>query len=290
MFKRKPEWIKVRPPGSPGYNYLKTEVSKYALSTVCQEANCPNIAECWKNRTLTLMILGDTCTRFCKFCNVKTGPGDGTVDAMEPRHTAELLKPLDLNYVVITSVDRDDLKDGGASHFAQTIREIKDLCPQTKVEVLTGDFQGDTHSLKTVLDAGPAVFAHNLETVKRLTPSVRDPRASYDTSLLVLKNVKSFSENIFSKSSLMLGLGETTEDILATMEDLRAADVDFLTMGQYLQPSRKHLPVERYVPPEEFDSLKEKALEMGFLGVASGPLVRSSYQADQLYWNAKKLE
>lgn len=279
----KPAWIKVRPPASPGYNYLKEEVSKLGLATVCQEARCPNIGECWQQKTLTIMIMGDTCTRFCKFCNVKTGKGSGYLDSMEPLKTAKLLEPLELNYVVITSVDRDDIDDGGAQHFAETITEVKKRNPKTLLEVLIGDFQGSEESLLKVIKARPDVISHNLETVRRLTPNIRDRRATYENSLLQLKRVKAHNEDIFTKSSLMLGLGETREEVEEAMKDLREINVDFLTLGQYLRPSQKHHPVERFAPPQEFEDLKVLGYKMGFKMVASGPLVRSSYKAGEFF-------
>lgn len=279
----KPSWIRVKAPGSPGYRYLKDQVENLGLHTVCQEARCPNIGECWEQKTLTIMILGDTCTRFCKFCNVKTGKGTGFVDEQEPRRTAQLLKPLNLNYVVITSVDRDDLEDGGAMHFANTIREVKKECPKTTLEVLTGDFSGSLDSLSMVVESGPDVISHNLETVERLTPSIRDRRASYKTSLLQLQRVKELSPSIYTKSSLMLGLGENMDEVIQSMQDLREIEVDFLTLGQYLRPSKIHNPVERFVTPEEFEELKKIGYNIGFKMVASGPLVRSSYKAGEYF-------
>jgi len=281
----KPSWIRVKAPGSAGYRYLKEKVGELGLHTVCQEARCPNIGECWEQKTLTIMILGDTCTRFCKFCNVKTGKGNGWVDPEEPNRTALLLKPLNLHYVVITSVDRDDLCDGGASHFAQTIQEVREKCPQTTLEVLTGDFSGSEESIHKVLRARPHVLSHNLETVERLTPSIRDRRASYRTSLLQLQRSKEFDSTIFTKSSLMLGLGETREEVIESMKDLRRIEVDFFTLGQYLRPSKIHHPVERFITPEEFEEFKSIGYELGFKMVASGPLVRSSYKAGEYFIN-----
>ena len=279
----KPSWIRVKAPGSPGYGYLKDQVQSLGLHTVCQEARCPNIGECWEQKTLTIMILGDTCTRFCKFCNVKTGKGNGWVDEQEPARTAQLLKPLNLNYVVITSVDRDDLEDGGANHFASTIREVKKNCPQTTLEVLIGDLSGSLRDLTTVVESRPDVISHNLETVERLTPSIRDRRASYKTSLLQLQRVKKLFPAIFTKSSLMLGLGENMDEVVQSMHDLREIEVDFLTLGQYLRPSKIHNPVERFVTPEEFEELKNIGYKIGFKMVASGPLVRSSYKAGEYF-------
>lgn len=284
-YSKKPEWIKVRPPASEGYFYLKEKTAKLNLSTVCQEARCPNIGECWEQKTLTIMIMGDTCTRFCKFCKVKTGKGSGFLDEAEPLNTALLLKPLNLNYVVVTSVDRDDIEDGGAEHFATTIQEIKKHNPNTTLEVLTGDFSGSLESIEKIIEAKPHVFSHNLETVRRLTPSIRDPRATYDQSLLQLKRVKEANNGIYTKSSLMLGLGETDEEIIEAMNDMRENSIDFLSLGQYLQPSQDHAPVMRYVPPKQFDKFKEIAYNLGFKMVASGPLVRSSYKAGEFFIN-----
>ncbi|MBW7876413.1 MAG: lipoyl synthase [Candidatus Cloacimonetes bacterium] len=282
-YDKKPEWIKVRPAASEGYFYLKEKTRELGLSTVCQEARCPNIGECWSQKTLTIMIMGDTCTRFCKFCNVKTGKGTGWLDDNEPAHTARLLKPLNLNYVVITSVDRDDLPDNGASHFAKTIRMTKEECPKTTLEVLIGDLQGSLENLRTIVDSKPDVISHNLETVQRLTPRVRDRRATYFQSLTQLKRVKEINPQIFTKSALMLGLGEEKQEVIATMRDMRSHGIDFLSIGQYLRPSENHLPVIRYAEPKEFDELKLIGEDMGFLMVASGPLVRSSYKAGEFF-------
>lgn len=284
-YEKKPEWIKVRPPASEGYFYLREKTDKLGLATVCQEARCPNIGECWSQKTLTIMIMGDTCTRFCKFCNVKTGKGSGFLDENEPLNTALLLKPLELNYVVITSVDRDDLADNGAAHFAKTIELVHRESPGTTLEVLIGDLQGSEENLATIVASRPEVISHNLETVRRLTPSIRDRRASYDQSLLQLERVKGMDPGIFTKSSLMLGLGEEKEEVIETMHDMRAVGIDFLTLGQYLRPSEKHAPVKRYAPPEEFEELKKIGEELGFKMVASGPLVRSSYKAGEFFIN-----
>jgi len=282
-YEKKPEWIKVRPAASEGYFYLKERTKELGLSTVCQEARCPNIGECWSQKTLTIMIMGDTCTRFCKFCNVKTGKGTGWLDENEPAHTASLLKPLDLHYVVITSVDRDDLPDNGAAHFAKTISITKQECPNTTLEVLIGDLQGSFDNLKTIVDSRPDVISHNLETVKRLTPKVRDRRATYIQSLTQLKRVKELNPAIFTKSALMLGLGEEKVEVIEAMRDMREHGIDFLSIGQYLRPSENHLPVIRYAEPKEFDELKLIGEDMGFLMVASGPLVRSSYKAGEFF-------
>ncbi len=282
-YEKKPEWIKVRPAASEGYFYLKERTKELGLSTVCQEARCPNIGECWSQKTLTIMIMGDTCTRFCKFCNVKTGKGTGWLDENEPAHTASLLKPLDLHYVVITSVDRDDLPDNGAAHFAKTITITKQECPNTTLEVLIGDLQGSFDNLKTIVDSRPDVISHNLETVQRLTPKVRDRRATYVQSLTQLKRVKELNPSIFTKSALMLGLGEEKTEVIEAMRDMREHGIDFLSVGQYLRPSENHLPVIRYAEPKEFEEIKLIGEDMGFLMVASGPLVRSSYKAGEFF-------
>ncbi len=266
-------------------------MSELGLHTVCQEALCPNLGECWGHGTMTVMLMGEVCTRACKFCAVHTGNPGGALDPAEPQKVAEAISALKLAYVVLTSVDRDDLADGGAAHFARTVREIKARRPQTRVEALTPDFQGDQKAIRTVIESGLDVFAHNLETVRRLTPKVRDPRASYDQSLAVLAFAKAYIREknlpVLTKSSLMLGLGETEAEIREAMADLRAAGVDILTLGQYLRPTRNHLPVERYVTPEAFERYRRWGLEAGFLEVFSGPLVRSSYRAERIFHEAK---
>ncbi len=279
----KPDWLRVRLSSSPRYAEVKKRVHDLKLSTVCEEAKCPNISECWSHGTATIMLLGSVCTRACRFCAVDTGNPNGWVDQDEPQKTADTVKAMQLQYVVLTSVDRDDLLDGGARHYAETIRRIKLLCPDTKVEALTGDFQGKMSDVQLVLDSGVDVFAQNIETVKRLTYPVRDPRASYEQTLDVLAYAKRSRPDMITKTSLMLGLGETEEEILATMDDLRAIKVDVLTLGQYMQPTRNHLPVQRYVSPEEFKALRESGLRKGFLELASGPMVRSSYRADRIF-------
>ncbi|MEZ4606910.1 MAG: lipoyl synthase [Deinococcales bacterium] len=282
---RKPSWLKVRLPSGEGYSRVKDTVHEHGLSTVCEEAKCPNIAECWNAGTATIMLMGSVCTRACKFCSVDTGNPMGRLDPDEPRLAAESVKLMGLKYIVLTSVDRDDLPDGGAAHYAKSIRAIKALCPETAVEALTPDFNGDLEALKILLDSGLEVFAQNVETVKRLTHPVRDPRASYEQTLKVLKFAKDYAQEsnktILTKTSLMLGLGEREEEILETMADLRAIEVDILTFGQYLQPTIHHLPIERYVTPEEFARYREWGLAKGFLEVVSGPLVRSSYRAER---------
>ena len=278
---RKPEWL--RPGGGDVHHEIKTDLRAKKLYTVCEEARCPNIGECWSEGTATIMILGDTCTRGCRFCAVGSGNPGGRLDPLEPKKCADTVASMGLNYVVITCVDRDDLPDGGADQFAKVIEAINEERPSCFVEVLTSDYQGNRESIARVANAGPDVFAHNLETVRRLTPKVRDPRAGYDQSLEVLRYVKTLEPDRITKSSLMLGLGETDAEILETMDDLRAVGCDVLTLGQYLQPTRKHLSVEAYLPPERFDALAMKARARGFLYVASGPLVRSSYKAGELF-------
>ena len=279
---RRPEWLRVKAPVSAAYAETRSLMRDLNLVTVCEEAACPNIGECWAQKHATMMILGSVCTRACAFCNVATGRPD-LLDPHEPENVGKAVAKLGLRHVVITSVDRDDLDDGGAQHYADTISAIKTLSPQTKVEALTGDFQGDLGHVQIVLDSNVDVFAQNIETVKRLTHPVRDPKASYEQTLSVLKYAKESRPNVITKTSLMLGLGETQEEVLQTMDDLRAINVDVLTLGQYMQPTRNHLNVERYVPPEEFKLLRQRGLDKGFLEVASGPLVRSSYRADRIF-------
>ena len=279
----KPKWLKVRLPGSPRYHDIKKRARALRLSTVCEEARCPNIGECWAGGTATFMVMGDTCTRGCRFCAVKTLKRPPPLDPFEPINVANAVAELDLDYVVITSVDRDDLSDGGASHFAACIRQIRRLAPKTKVEVLIPDFSGNVQNLQTVVDAGPEVVAQNIETVERLTHPVRDRKASYQTTLQVLENIKKLDENRLTKSSIMVGFGETRDEVLTTMRDLRAVDCDFLTLGQYLQPTKKHLVVTDFIHPDVFAEYEALGLEMGFSYVASGPLVRSSYKAGEYF-------
>lgn len=279
---KKPEWLKVRLPHGRSYEHLKGLVRELKLATVCEEARCPNIGECWTGGTATVMLMGEVCTRACRFCHVKVG-APPPLDPLEPEHLARAVRELELEYIVVTSVNRDDRPDGGASHFAAAIRALKRESPRTTVEVLIPDFQGDEASLALVAEARPHVVAHNVETVERLTPNVRDRRASYRQSLAVLRSLKSRPEKLYTKTSLMLGLGETFAELEATFGDLRAAGVDVLTLGQYLQPSQYHLRVERFVPPQEFERLKAVAEGYGFLYVASGPLVRSSYRAAEFF-------
>jgi lipoic acid synthetase len=263
------------------YSQLKTQLRERGLHTVCEEARCPNVEECWSGGTATLMIMGDTCTRGCSFCAVKTARLPAPLDTNEPAKTAESVELMNLDYVVVTSVDRDDLPDGGAAHFAACIQAIRERCPETLVEVLIPDFQGRAGPLGVLVDAQPDVVAQNLETVERLTHPVRDPRAGYAQTLRLLERVKQLDPQLLTKSSLMLGLGETDDEVRAAMGDLRAAGVDFLTFGQYLAPTRKHIAVERYVTPDEFDAWREEGEALGFRYVASGPLVRSSYRAGE---------
>lgn len=275
---KKPDWIRARVPGGDGYHRLKQIIDDHQLHTVCQEASCPNMGECWSRGTATIMILGDTCTRSCGFCNVKTGR-PAAVDLDEPRRVAESLALMGLKHVVITSVDRDDLPDGGAAIWAETIRRVHESCPEMSVEVLVGDFKGSRKDLQTVIDAKPEILAHNMETVLRMHPTVR-PQARYQRSLDVLKQIK--DEGLVSKTGIMAGIGEHDEEIFELMADIRQhADTDVFTCGQYLQPTRNHLPISRWVRPEQFDAYKLEGLRMGFKVVESGPLVRSSYHAEE---------
>lgn len=280
---KKPEWLKIKLSDSPKFSKVKKLVHDNKLSTVCEEAKCPNMGECWSHGTATIMLMGAVCTRSCRFCSVDTGNPNGWLDLDEPRKTAETVEIMALEYVVLTSVDRDDLADGGAKHYADSIRAIKSRCPQTKVEALTPDFSGSEAAIDTLLASGVDVFAQNVETVERLTHPVRDPRAGYWQTINVLRYAKEKRPDVITKTSLMLGLGETLEEILQTMDDLIAAKVDVVTFGQYMQPTVNHLPVERYVTPEEFEKLREIGLKKGFFEVASGPLVRSSYRADRIF-------
>ena len=277
--KKKPEWIRSKLTNSKEFFLTKTIVNNNNLVTVCQEANCPNITECWSKRHATFMIMGDTCTRACAFCDVKTGV-PGKLDQLEPVKIAEAVKKLNLKHVVITSVDRDDLDDGGSEHFFEVINQTRKSNPNTTIEVLTPDFLRKGDSYKKVLDAKPDVFNHNIETVPSLYLKVR-PGSRYFASLELLKNAKKVNKNIFTKSGIMVGLGETRDEILQVMDDLRAADVDFITIGQYLQPSTKHYPLDRYYTPKEFEDLGTIAKAKGFLLVSSSPLTRSSYHADE---------
>ncbi len=277
----RPSWLKMKIPSGENYVKVRKTLQKYNLHTVCEEASCPNVSECWDVGTATIMIMGDVCTRGCKFCNVDTGK-PFELDSEEPQHVAEAIKDWNLRYVVITSVCRDDLPDEGSEHFARTIQCIKSNCPNTVVESLIPDFSGNEKFIETIVRAKPNVVGHNVETVKRLSPYVRDLRANYTQSLKVLKYVKELDSSIFTKSSLMLGLGESEEEILQTAQDLRDANVDMITLGQYLQPSTSHLPVKEFVTPEKFYQLKLDMRKLGFLHVESGPLVRSSFRASDV--------
>ena len=284
--KKKPSWIKSKLLNSKEFFLTKSIINQQKLVTVCEEANCPNITECWSKRHATFMIMGDTCTRACSFCDVKTGRPE-KLDPFEPKKIALAVKRLNLRHVVITSVDRDDLKDGGSNHFYETIKTTREANPQTTIEVLTPDFLRKGESYKRVLDAMPDVFNHNIETVPSLYLKVR-PGSRYFSSLELLKNAKQINQEIFTKSGIMVGMGETKDEILQVMDDLRSANVDFLTIGQYLQPSVKHFPLQRYYDPKEFKELEIVAKAKGFLLVSSSPLTRSSYHADEDFAKLKK--
>jgi lipoic acid synthetase len=278
---RKPSWIRAPLAAGAGFGTVKGIVHEHRLATVCEEAKCPNIGECWNAGTATIMLMGAVCTRACRFCSVDTGNPRGWLDAEEPENTARSVELMKLKYIVLTSVNRDDLPDGGAAHYAAAIRAIKRRTPSVAVEALTPDFQGVMRDVEIVVDSGLEVFAQNVEAVKRLTHPVRDPRASYEQPIAVLAHAKQYKPQILTKTSLMLGLGETDEEIAQTMDDLRAANVDLLTLGQYLRPTKHHLEVQRFVTPAEFDVYREWALAKGFRECVSGPLVRSSYRAEQ---------
>jgi len=279
----KPRWLRARIPGGERYAAVKHTVREHGLATVCEESMCPNIGECWSNGTATLMLMGAVCTRACQFCAVDTGNPGGWLDPQEPENAGRSVKLMGLKYVVLTSVDRDDLPDGGAGHYADCVRAVKAWSPETAVEALTPDFSGNLRSLETVLRSGLEVFAQNLETVRRLTHPVRDARAGYEQTLDVLAHAKRYRPDVLTKTSLMLGLGETEEEIADTLEDLRDASVDIVTFGQYLRPTKNHLPVRRYVSPEQFEECRRRGLQLGFLEVVAGPLVRSSYRADRVF-------
>lgn len=279
---RKPSWLRIKASYGTKYQEVKKNVKEHKLSTVCEEAMCPNINECWSSGTATIMLMGDTCTRACRFCAVNTGNPKGWLDPQEPEHTAESVKLMGLRYLVLTSVNRDDLPDGGAEHYAEVVRRVKAVNPNTDVEALTPDFQGVLTDVETVVDSGITVFAQNVETVRRLTHPVRDPRASYEQTLAVLKHAKRHRPEVLTKTSVMLGLGETEQEIRETLEDLRAAKVDIVTFGQYLQPTVNHQPIDRYVTPQQFETYRQWGLALGFLEVVSGAFVRSSYRAEQV--------
>ncbi len=276
--RRRPSWIRVRAPEGESYHWLKRLMRAKELHTVCEEAHCPNIGECWGNRTATFLILGDTCTRNCRFCDVKTGR-PVPLDPDEPEHVAQAVHAMDLKHAVITSVDRDDLPDGGASVFAAVIRRIRELQPGCTVEVLIPDFRGEIDPLRVVMDERPDILNHNIETVPRLFSEIQ-PQCRYDWSLDVLRNAKELWPEAITKSGVMVGLGETVDEVLEVMHDLRSVDVDILTIGQYLQPSRQHAPIVRYYEPEVFEMFEERGYKMGFRWVESAPLVRSSYNAE----------
>ena len=278
-----PEWLSIRPASTERYGEIKAEIASQDLHTVCVEAHCPNITECWSGGTATFMVLGDLCTRGCRFCAVGKSAKGLAVDKMEPKKLASVIKKWGLGYVVITSVCRDDLEDQGAGHFAKCIAEIKTESPRTLVEVLIPDFKGDTGCLNIIADARPDVIGHNIETVRRLTQNVRDRRADYDQSLRVLAHFKNVDSGIYTKSAMMLGMGESEEEVMQAMDDLRSVGVDFLAMGQYLSPGKHNIDVKEYIRPETFSRFRLKALEKGFRYVAAGPFVRSSYKAGEVF-------
>ena len=279
---KKPEWLRIRLPSGQNYVNIRQAIASLGLHTVCEEARCPNIGECWGGGTATIMIMGDTCTRGCRFCSVTSGR-PLSLDPNEPHKVAKAIKKWGLRYVVLTSVCRDDLPDGGANHMAKTIKSVKVECPKIIVEPLIPDFQGNRHALGKIIDAGPEVISHNIETIARLSPLVRDPRATYQQSLRVLEMIKEIDCKIYTKSSIMLGLGETEEEVMHAAKDLRAVGVDIVSMGQYLQPTSKHLPVKEYISPEKFDSYKKRIEKLGFAYTVAGPFVRSSYKAGELF-------
>tara|TARA_Y100000766_G_C18822482_1_gene563709 strand:- start:143 stop:1117 length:975 start_codon:yes stop_codon:yes gene_type:complete len=278
---KKPSWLKVKAEFNPNFHKVKEQVKNKQLYTVCEEAHCPNISECWSAGTATFMLMGSVCTRACKFCSVDTGNPNGWLDKDEPMNTAKAVETMKLKYVVLTSVNRDDLPDGGAQHFAKTIQLIKELNPNTAVEALTPDFKGLSSSIDILVNCGLEVFAQNIETVERLTHHVRDIRAGYQQTLDVLAKSKSLNPKVLTKTSIILGLGETDEEIEQTMDDLIDNKVDILTIGQYLRPTRNHYPIKRWVTPEEFEKYRKIGLQKGFLEVVSGPMVRSSYRAER---------
>ncbi len=284
---RKPSWLKMQLPTGDSFVRISSMLREKGLHTVCEEAKCPNLGECWGGGTATMMVLGEVCTRGCRFCAVKTGDPKGLLDPDEPKKVADACVLMGLRYLVLTSVDRDDLMDGGAGHFAACVEAVKERVPGILIECLTPDFQGNKASIRTLLDSGLDVFAHNLETVERLSPKVRDKRASYALSLSFLRHVKEMAPEMVTKSSLMLGLGETEREIDEAMKDLREVGVDILTLGQYLRPSLLHLPVRDFLSPARFLALKNRALSLGFAYVAAGPMVRSSYRAAELFLESR---
>jgi len=279
---RKPDWLRIRLQGGPTFEKVRDIVNQHRLATVCEEAKCPNMGECWSAGTATIMLMGDVCTRACRFCAVNTGNPKGWLDPEEPENTARSVALMNLKYVVLTSVNRDDLPDGGAGHYAACVRRVKEVNPDTAVEALTPDFLGVLKDVETVVDSGIEVFAQNVETVRRLTHPVRDPRAGYEQTLAVLAHAKQYRPDMLTKTSLMLGLGESDEEILACMDDLSEAKVDILTFGQYLQPTANHYPIQRWVTPQEFEQYRQWGLEKGFMEVVSGVFVRSSYRAERV--------
>lgn len=283
----KPKWLKTKIPTGQTYFDIKKDLRGRKLATVCEEAKCPNIGECWNTRTATFMVMGDTCTRACRFCNVKTGNPGGWLDAEEPTQVAGSCLKMGLKYVVITMVDRDDIGDGGASHVRKVVDEVKKQNPEIVVELLAGDFKGQFSAVEHILDSGLEVYAHNLETVEALSPRVRDRRADYRQSLGVLEHAKSYRPGILTKSALMLGLGESEDQVIQTLKDLRSIDCDMITIGQYMRPSKKHLSIKEWIRPEVFARYERVARELGFRGVVSAPLVRSSYKASEFYENVK---
>jgi lipoyl synthase len=279
---KKPEWLRIKLPSGEKYVNVRQTIASLELHTVCEEARCPNIGECWGGGTATIMIMGDICTRRCRFCSVDSGR-PVYLDPDEPERVAKAIKKWGLRYVVITSVCRDDLADGGANHIAKTIKAVKVQCPETIIEPLIPDFHGSRDAIEKVADAGPEVISHNIETVARLSPLIRDPRATYEQSLRVLEIIKDVNYKIYTKSSMMLGLGEMGEEVVQAANDLRSAGVDIVSIGQYLQPTSKHLPVKEYIPPEKFDSYRKSIEKLGFAYVVAGPFVRSSYKAGELF-------
>ena len=279
---KKPEWLRIKLPSGENYVNIKQTIASLGLHTVCEEARCPNIGECWGGGTATIMIMGDTCTRRCKFCSVTSGK-PSYLDQEEPGRVAKAVKKWGLKYVVITSVCRDDLHDGGADHIAKTIKAVKMQCPETIVEPLIPDLQADHDAIKRIVDAGPEVISHNIETVVRLSPLARDPRATYERSLHVLKTIKDIDFKVYTKSSILLGLGEKEEEVMQSAKDLRSVGVDIISIGQYLQPTSRHMPVKEYVTPEKFDAYRKNIEKLGFAYVVAGPFVRSSYKAGELF-------
>ena len=282
ILEKKPEWLRIRLPSGENYVNVRQTIASLGLHTVCEEARCPNIGECWGGGTATIMIMGDVCTRGCRFCSVGSGK-PLYLDPDEPQRVAKAIKEWGLRYVVITSVCRDDLQDGGANHISKTIKAVKVQCPETIIEPLIPDFHGNRHAIENVANAGPEVISHNIETVARLSPQIRDARATYEQSLRVLKMIKDIDYKIYTKSSIMLGLGEMEEEVMEAAKDLRSAGVDIVSIGQYLQPTSRHLPVKEYVAPEKFDSYKKSIERMGFAYTVAGPFVRSSYKAGEFF-------